>query len=400
MSDTPLHLDSLVIHGGQSPDPSTGAVMPPVSLASTYAQSSPGRHHGYVYARGHNPTRYALERCMARLEGSTLSLDEDATGGSLAFASGMAAIATALELLDSGDHIIASDDLYGGTYRLLTGVREKSQGLDVTYVDMSDPRRLEKAITPRTRMIWAETPTNPLLKLADLAAIAAIGRRTGVMTVCDNTFASPMLQRPLELGFDMVMHSATKFLGGHSDVIAGLLVTSRPDLAQRLRFLQNSIGAILGPAEAYLALRGIKTLSVRMHRHCATAARLAAWLEAHGKVQRVSYPGLSSHPQHDLARRQMTLDGQPAGGGMITIWLTGGLDESRRFLEAVRVFTLAESLGGVESLIEHPAIMTHASLPPETRRQLGIDDTLVRLSVGIEHPDDLQDDLEQALARV
>jgi cystathionine gamma-lyase len=396
--NSPLHLDSLVIHGGQAPDPVTGAVMPSISVASTYAQRSPGEHTGFVYARGHNPTRYALERCIGSLEGSGLSPQQDATCGGFAFASGMAASVTLLDLLESGAHIVAMDDLYGGTYRLFTTVRQRGRHLDVSYVDLRDPQRALDAVNPRTRMIWVESPTNPLLKLVDLAAVAAIGRERGLLTVCDNTFATPMLQRPLELGFDLTLHSATKYLGGHSDVIAGLVVTNRQDLAQRLRFLQNALGTILGPFEAYLALRGIKTLALRMHRHCASAQRLAAWLEAHPRVQRVAYPCLDSHPQHDLAARQMRLNGASAGGGMISVWLDGGLTHTRRFLERLRLFTLAESLGGVESLIEHPAIMTHASVPPDQRAALGIGDNLVRISVGIEHADDLQADLEQALA--
>ncbi|MHC4991309.1 MAG: trans-sulfuration enzyme family protein [Planctomycetota bacterium] len=400
MAEQKLHVESLVIHAGQAPDPITGAVMPPISLASTYAQRSPGQHAGFAYARGQNPTRYALERALARLEGSLLEQEQDLTHGGFAFASGMAAEATILDLLESGDHIVAMDDLYGGTYRLLSRVRERSAGLDVTYVDMTDPQRVRDAMTERTRMIWVETPTNPLLKLVDLSAIAAIGAEHDAISVCDNTFATPMLQRPLAHGFDLVVHSATKYLGGHSDVIAGLVATSRLDLAERLRFLQNAVGAVLGPFEAYLTLRGIKTLAVRMRQHCASAQRIATWLETHPKVKRVSYPCLPSHPQHDLAERQMQLDGASAGGGMITIWLDGGLDESRRLLENVKLFTLAESLGGVESLIEHPAIMTHSSLPPEARAGLGIDDALIRLSVGIEHPDDLVADLERALEAV
>jgi cystathionine gamma-lyase len=393
-------LATLCIHGGQHADPTTGAVMPPVSLASTYAQASPGLHSGYVYGRGHNPTRFALERCMASLESSGLTEEQDVTCGGFAFASGMAATATILDLLAAGDHVVAMDDLYGGTYRLLTGVLERAQGLAISYVDMTDPGAVANAITERTKLIWVETPTNPQLKLVDLAAVAETARRDGILTVCDNTFATPMLQRPLEQEFDMVLHSATKYLGGHSDVIAGIVVTSRPELAKRLRFLQNSVGAILGPFESYLVLRGVKTLAVRMRQHCESAARIAEWLQGHPKVERVAYPGLSSHPQHDLAQRQMRLECSPSGGGMVTMWLAGGLEESRRFLEAAGVFTLAESLGGVESLIEHPAIMTHASVPPQRRKELGIDDSLIRLSVGIEETGDLLADLEQALDAV
>ncbi len=398
--DQPDHLafSTRCIHGGQRPDPTTGAVMPPISLASTYRQSSPGKHSGFVYGRGHNPTRFALERAMASLEESRLTEQEDLTCGGFAFASGLAATDTALHLLEAGSHVVATDDLYGGTFRLMTRVREPSTGLKVSYIDMTDPRRIERACNDRTRMIWVETPSNPLLKLADLEAIARIGRARGAITVCDNTFATPVLQRPLALGFDITMHSATKYIGGHSDVILGILVTSRRDLAERLRFLQNAVGSVPGPFEAYLALRGVKTLFVRMRQHCESAARIAPFLEGHPRVERVAYPCLDSHPQHALAQRQMRLNGSPSGGGMITIWLNGGLAEARGFLEKVRIFTLAESLGGVESLIEHPAIMTHASVPPETRRQLGISDTLVRISVGIEDTDDLIADLDQALA--
>ena len=395
--DPELTLPSLCIHGGQRPDPVTGAVMPPVSLASTYAQSSPGEHAGFAYGRGQNPTRFALERCVASLEGSRLSPQEDLTQGGFAFASGLAATAAVLDLLEVGDHVVAMDDLYGGTRRLLTRVRERSQGLAIHYVDMTDTRKLADAITERTALIWVETPTNPTMKLVDLTAVAEIARQRGILTACDNTFATPMLQRPFEVGFDLVVHSATKYLGGHSDVIAGVVVTHRRDLAERLRFLQNSIGSILGPFDAYLTLRGIKTLAVRMRQHCESALRIAEWLERHEKVERVAYPGLPGHPQHDLAQRQMRLSCSPAGGGMITAWLRGGLEEARRFLEKVRVFTLAESLGGVESLIEHPAIMTHSSVPPETRRAVGISDSLIRFSIGIEDPEDLIRDLEQAL---
>jgi cystathionine gamma-lyase len=391
------HLETLVIHGGQAPEPVTGAVMPPISLSSTYAQRSPGVHAGFEYSRSHNPTRYALERLCGALEGA--AVDGDVTGGAFAFASGLAATATVLDLLDAGDQVVAMDDLYGGTYRLLSAVRARSAGLDVRYVDLTVPGALERALTDRTKLVWVETPSNPTLKLVDLVEVARIGRERGVMTACDNTFATPMLQRPLELGFDLVVHSATKYLGGHSDVVGGLVATNDPGLAKRLRFLQNAVGAVLGPFDSYLVLRGVKTLAVRVERHCANAARIAVWLEAHPRVRRVAYPGLPSHPQHDLARRQMLLDGHPAGGGMITFWLDGGLAESRRFLESVRRIALAESLGGVESLIEHPAIMTHASVPPEQRAKLGIDDGLCRLSVGIEHVDDLLADLDAALRR-
>ena len=396
-----LHLDSRVIHGGQSPEPGTGAVMPPIFTSSTFIQESPGVHKGYEYSRSHNATRFAAERLIANIEGSKLTEEEDRTNGGFCFASGLAAISTALEMLDAGDSIVCMDDVYGGTNRLLNKVRKRSQGLKVEFVDMTDIAKLEAAVKAhKPKMIWVETPTNPTLKLVDLAAVAKIGKACGAITVCDNTFATPLLQRPLELGMDMVMHSTTKYLGGHSDTIGGALVVGDKALAEKLRFMQNAIGSVMGPFDAYLTLRGIKTLAVRMRQHCTSAARIAAWLEAHPKVERVVYPGLASHPQHALAARQMRLDGAPAGGGMITIFLKGGIAESRRFLENVHIFALAESLGGVESLIEHPAIMTHASVPPQQRQQLGISDSLVRLSVGIEHTDDLLKDLEQALAKV
>ncbi len=397
VSDSSHAIGTKVVHAGQAPEPVTGAVMPPVFLSSTYAQRSPGEHAGFEYSRSHNPTRYAAERSVARLEGSELTEDEDVSYGGFAFSSGLAAIGTCLELMDSGDHLVAMDDLYGGTYRLFTDVRERSQGLSVSYVDLSDPNRLVDAITDRTRMIWIETPTNPTLKLADLDAIASIAKERGILTVCDNTFATPVIQRAIEHGFDIVMHSATKYLGGHSDVVGGFLATGRADLAERLRYLQNAIGSVLGPFDSYLVLRGIKTLDVRMRRHNATATALARWLVDHPKVERVVYPGLADFAQAAVAKRQMTIDGAVAGGGMITMFLKGALDESRRFLENLQVFTLAESLGGVESLVDHPAIMTHASVPPEARAKLGISDTLVRLSVGIEHLDDLRRDLEHAL---
>jgi len=392
-------IETLAIHGGQTPEPVTGAVMPPVSLASTYVQESPGKHKGFEYSRSHNPTRFALERAVASLEAA--HVEADVSHGGFAFSSGLAACATALELIDSGDEVVAMDDMYGGTYRLMANVRERSMGLKVKYVDMTKPGALDNTISEKTRMIWVETPTNPTMKIVDLDAVASAARKhSNIITVCDNTFASPMLQQPLAHGFDIVMHSATKYLGGHSDVVGGLLITNNADLAQRIRFLQNSIGSVMGPFDSYLVLRGIKTLAVRMGRHCTNAQRIAEWLEAHPKVERVAYPGLSSHPQYEIAQKQLKLAGNsdaPSGGGMITIWLKGGLDESRRFLEKVHLFSLAESLGGVESLIEHPAIMTHASVPPEKRKQLGIDDNLCRLSVGIEHVDDLIGDLETAL---
>lgn len=401
MSHGNLHLDSRVIHGGQAPDPTTGAVMPPIYTSSTFVQESPGVHKGFEYSRSHNATRFAFERCLASIEGSGLTTEQDTTSGGFAFASGLAATATALELLDAGATILCSDDVYGGTNRLLNRVRARSQGLKVVLVDMTDPAAFEAAVKRHSpRMIWVESPTNPTLKVVDLTLAARLGQSVGAVTVCDNTFATPMLQRPFEHGFDMVMHSTTKYIGGHSDTVGGALVTRVPELAQKLRFMQNAIGSVMGPFDAYLSLRGVKTLAVRMRQHCKAASALAAWLESHPKVDRVVYPGLASHPQHALAARQMRLDGGPGFGGMITIFLKGGLAESRRFLENVHIFALAESLGGVESLIEHPAIMTHASVPAEQRAQLGISDSLVRLSVGIENPADLQADLEGALATV
>lgn len=376
--------ETRVIHAGQSPDPSTGAIMPPIYATSTYVQESPGVHKGYEYSRSQNPTRMAYERCIADLESGT-------TG--FAFASGLAAIGTALELLDSGSHIIAMDDLYGGSYRLFENVRKRSSGLEFSFVDMTDLSALEAAIRAETKMIWVETPTNPLLKLVDLEAIATLARERGIISVCDNTFASPWVQRPIEQGFDMVMHSATKYLNGHSDMVGGVLVIGdRPEIVKQMAYLQNAVGAVQGPFDSFLALRGLKTLALRMERHCTSALKIAAYLEAHPKIEKVYYPGLASHPQHALAKRQMH-----AYGGMVTAVLKGGLDDARRFLERVQIFALAESLGGVESLVEHPAIMTHASIPLENREALGISDGLVRLSVGVEGVDDLIADLEQAL---
>lgn len=380
-----MHIETLAIHAGQDPDPATGAVMTPVYLTSTYAQAAPGEHKGYEYSRTDNPTRAALEANLAALEGGRYGL---------AFASGMAAITTFMATFQAGDHVVAFDDLYGGTVRLFDQVLTKF-GLEFTYVDLSDVRRLGPALRPNTRLVWVETPTNPLLKLVDLQAVVAIARQAGVLTACDNTFLTPFFQRPLEFGIDVVMHSTTKYLNGHSDLVGGALVLNDTALYERLKFLQNTLGAVPGPMDAWLTLRGTKTLAVRMERHEANALRIARWLEAHLAVERVLYPGLESHPQHDLARRQ-----QRGFGGMITFFLKGDLDSARRFLSSVRIFTLAESLGGVESLIEHPAIMTHASLPPERRAALGISDTLIRLSVGIEHVDDLIEDLSQALANV
>jgi len=373
------------IHAGQSPDPSTGAIMQPIYATSTYVQSSPGVHKGYEYSRSQNPTRMAYERCVADLESGTAGF---------AFASGLAGTATILDLFDSGAHVLCMDDLYGGTYRLFERVRKRSAGLSFGFVDFSDLAKVEAAIRPETRLFWIESPTNPLLKLVDLEAVGALAKRHGIVAVADNTFASPWVQRPLEHGFDMVMHSATKYLNGHSDIVGGVVVVGdRPELRERLTFLQNAVGAVAGPFDSFLALRGLKTLALRMERHCQNAAAVAAWLEQHPKVARVHYPGLKSHPQHALATRQMH-----GFGGMVTAILKGTLADSRRFLERCQIFALAESLGGVESLIEHPAIMTHASLPPEKRAALGIGDGLVRLSVGVEDEADLIADLEQALA--
>ncbi|MGA8709299.1 MAG: PLP-dependent transferase [Steroidobacteraceae bacterium] len=382
--------DTRVIHAGQTPDPTTGAVMPPIYATSTYAQQSPGVHRGYEYSRSQNPTRFAYERCVADLE--------DGQRG-FAFASGLAATSTLLELLAPGDHVVASDDMYGGSRRLFTRVRQRSAGLTFSFVDLRDLAAVEASMRPQTRLIWVETPSNPMLKLADLERIAALAHRRGVLAAADNTFATPYLQRPLSVGFDVVMHSGTKYLNGHSDVVNGMLVVgARADLAERLTFLQNSVGAVAGPFDSFLALRGVKTLALRMQRHCDSALELAGWLERHPKVARVHYPGLASHPQHALARAQMRDPrGHSAFGGMISIELKGNIEDSRRFLERCQVFALAESLGGVESLIEHPAIMTHASVPSEARTALGITDTLCRLSIGIEAVEDLRADLEQAL---
>jgi cystathionine gamma-lyase len=374
-----------VIHGGQRPDPLTGAVMPPIYATSTYVQSSPGVHRGYEYSRTHNPTRDALQAALANLEGGAAAF---------AFASGMAASATLLELLDAGSHIIAMHDLYGGSYRLFENVRKRSAGLQVSFVDLSDPAALGNALRPDTRLIWVETPTNPLLKLVDLSAVADLARRRGILTVCDNTFATPFLQRPLEHGFDIVMHSTTKFLNGHSDSIGGAaIVRERGALAERIGYLQNALGAVPGPFDSFLTLRGIKTLALRMERHCSNALEIAQFLEAHPAIERVYYPALASHPQQGLARRQM-----PAGGGgIVTAVLRGGLHAARQALERCHLFSLAESLGGVESLIEHPAIMTHASLPEATRAALGIGPGLIRLSVGVEDVKDLTAELRAAL---
>jgi cystathionine gamma-lyase len=380
----PQGLGTLAIHAGQSPDPSTGAVMTPIYATSTYVQSSPGEHQGFEYSRSHNPTRFAYERCVAALEGGTRGF---------AFASGLAATSTILELLDSGSHVIAMDDVYGGTYRLFERVRRRSAALDFSWVDLTDPAAFEATIRPETKMVWIETPTNPLLKLVDIQQIAAIARKRGLIVVVDNTFSSPILQRPLSLGAHIVMHSATKYINGHSDMVGGLaIVGDDADLADRMAFLQNAVGGVQGPFDSFLALRGLKTLHLRMKAHCENAMALAEWLQSHPAIERVIYPGLASHPQHELAKRQM--DGF---GGMVTIFVKGGLEGAKRFCERTELFALAESLGGVESLVNHPAIMTHASVPPERRAQLGLFDNLVRLSVGVEDGDDLRRDIARAL---
>lgn len=380
-----LNFATRTIHAGQTPDPTTGAVMTPIYATSTYVQESPGKHKGYEYSRTHNPTRQAYERCIADLESGQAGF---------AFASGMAATSTILELLNHGDHVIAMDDLYGGSFRLFDKVRTRSAGLQFSFVDLTNPNNLISAIKPNTKMVWLETPTNPLLKLVDLKKIAELAHQHNLLVVADNTFASPWIQRPLELGCDIVVHSATKYLNGHSDMIGGVVIIgNNPQLVEQMSFLQNAIGGIQGPFDSFLALRGLKTLALRMERHCENALHIAQWLEQHPKIQKVYYPGLPSHSQHVLAKQQMH-----GFGGIVTAILKGNLDESRRFLERCHLFALAESLGGVESLIDHPAIMTHASIPTETRAKLGISDSLVRLSVGIESVDDLIADLAFALS--
>lgn len=373
-----------VIHAGQHHDPTTGAVMTPIYATSTYAQESPGVHKGFEYSRSHNPTRFAYERCIADLENGTRGF---------AFASGMAAISTALEMFPAGSHVIAMDDVYGGTFRVFENVRKRSAGLKFSFVDMTNPENISAAITPETKMIWLETPTNPMLKIVDIEAVAKIAKANGLLVGCDNTFASPWCQRPLDLGADIVMHSATKYLNGHSDMVGGILVTKDDAVTEQIEYLQNAVGGVQGPFDSFLALRGLKTLALRMERHCESAMTLASWLETHSAVDRVVYPGLASHPGHEIAKKQM--DGF---GGMVTIYLKGGLSAAQKMLERVELFTLAESLGGVESLIEHPGIMTHASIPEVRRAELGVDDSLVRLSVGVEALDDLKSDLDQALA--
>lgn len=372
------------VHAGQDNDPTTGAVMTPIYATSTYAQSSPGVHKGYEYSRTQNPTRMALERCVADLEGGSAGF---------AFASGMAATATVLDCLEQGSHVVVGDDVYGGTRRLFDRVRKQSAGLQPSYVDLSDAETLRAALRPETRMVWLETPTNPMLKVIDLSRVAEIARANNILTVCDNTFASPWTQRPLEHGFDLAMHSTTKYLNGHSDMVGGIVIVGEnAELRERLEFLQNAVGGIQGPFDSFLALRGVKTLALRLQRQCASALQIAQWLERHPKIVRVHYPGLPSHPQHALAKRQMH-----AFGAMITVDVKSGGDEARRWLERCRLFTLAESLGGVESLISLPALMTHASTPVEIRKALGISDGLVRISVGIEDTDDLIADLAAAL---
>ena len=383
MSDRTPRLETLAIHAGQSPDPTTGAIMTPVYLTSTYVQEGPGVHKGYEYSRTRNPTRDALEGCLAALEGGRHGL---------AFASGLAATDAILHLLDAGDHVLASDDVYGGTFRIFDKVFRRL-GLEFSYVDMSDPEAVARGLRKDTKLIWIESPTNPMLKLVDLAEVARLARAHGARTVVDNTFATPYFQRPLELGIDVVAHSTTKYLNGHSDVIGGAVVTDDGALAERLRFLQNAVGAVPSPLDSFLVLRGLKTLHVRMARHAENALGLARFLEGHPQVELVTYPGLASHPQHALALRQMK-----GFGGMLTFVIRGGLAAAKAFLENVRIFACAESLGGVESLIEHPAIMTHASVPRETREALGISDGLIRVSAGIEAVEDLVADLERGFA--
>lgn len=384
MTKQTLNLATRVIHAGQEPDPTTGAVMTPIYATSTYVQEAPGVHKGFEYSRTSNPTRLALEKCVADLECGSRGF---------AFGSGMAATATILEMLPAGSHVIAMDDMYGGSFRLFERVRKITAGLEFSFVDLRDTEKLMAAIRPNTKLIWAETPTNPMLKIVDLEKIAAIAKQHHIISVADNTFASPILQQPLNLGFDMVMHSATKYLNGHSDMVGGIVVVGdNKELAEKMAFLQNAVGAILGPFDSFLALRGIKTLAVRMKQHCENAAIIAEWLQKNPKIEKVIYPGLATHPEHQLAKKQMR-----GFGGMITAVLKSDIEGTKNFLSRCEIFTLAESLGGVESLIEHPAIMTHASVPKETREQLGISDGLVRLSVGIESSHDLIADLEQAL---
>ena len=385
MSDNKNHgMGTKAIHAGQSPDPSTGAVMMPIYATSTYAQASPGEHQGYEYSRSHNPTRFAYERCVAALESGSHGY---------AFASGLAATSTVLELLDSGTHVICMDDVYGGTYRLFERVRARSAALQFSFVDLNDMAALEAALQPNTKMIWCETPTNPLLKIVDIARLSAFAKKHDLLLAVDNTFSSPILQRPLELGADIVMHSATKYLNGHSDIVGGMIVVNTPELAEQMTFLQNAVGGVQGPFDSFLALRGLKTLHLRMKAHCENAQFLAERLESHPAIEKVMYPGLASHPQHELAKTQMH-----GFGGMVSVWLKGGFPEAKCFMERLELFTCAESLGGVESLANHPAVMTHASVPVERREALGVTGNLVRLSVGVEDVADLWADIQQALA--
>lgn len=378
-----MRFDTLAIHAGQQPDPTTGAIMTPIYMTSTYVQAGPGEHKGFEYSRTRNPTRDALENCLAALEGASYGA---------AFSSGSGAADALMHLFSAGDHIVCSDDVYGGTFRLFDKVF-KRQGLSFSFVDLSNPAALEPALTPRTKAVWVETPTNPMMKLIDLARVAEVARKRSLISICDNTFMTPYFQKPLALGFDVVVHSTTKYINGHSDCIGGFVATANKELSDRIHFLQNAVGAVPSPMDSFLVLRGVKTLHLRMQRHAENGQRIAEKLVGHPKVLRVTYPGLASHPQHDLARRQMS-----GFGGMMTFEIRGGLEAARRFLKAVRIFACAESLGGVESLIEHPAIMTHASVPKETREKLGISDGLIRLSVGVEDVNDLIDDLESALA--
>jgi cystathionine gamma-lyase len=377
-----MRFDTLAIHAGQEPDPTTGAIMTPVYLTSTYVQAGPGEHKGFEYSRTQNPTRNALQDCLAALEGAKYGL---------AFASGLAGSDMLMHMLESGDHVVVSDDVYGGTFRIFDKVFRR-HGLSFSWVDLSNPDNFEKAITPKTKMVWVESPTNPMLKLIDLPRIAETAKKRNILSVCDNTFMTPYFQRPMDLGFDVVTHSTTKYINGHSDVVGGFVCTSHDELAQKMYFLQNAVGGVPGPMDCFLVLRGVKTLGVRMERHAQNALKVAQFLATHPKVQKVTYPGLESHPQHALARKQMK-----GFGGMMTFDIKGGLEAARKFLKTVKIFACAESLGGVESLIEHPAIMTHASVPKETRELLGITDGLIRLSVGIEDAQDLVDDLKQAL---
>jgi len=380
-----MKFSTRAIHAGQQPDPTTGAIMTPVYLTSTYVQDSPGVHKGWEYSRTHNPTRKAYENCIANLESAQFGF---------AFASGCAATTTVLHLLKKGDHVVAMDDMYGGTNRLFSRVLA-NDGIEFNYADLTKIQNVEAALKPNTKMIWLETPTNPTLKLVDIRTICEMAKKKNILVAVDNTFMSPFFQRPIELGADIVVHSATKYIGGHSDMIGGIAVTNKAEIAERLAFLSNSMGAIQSPFDSFLALRSLKTLPLRMKAHAENAMKVAHFLENHAQVEKVIYPGLESHPQHDLAKKQMH-----GFGGMITFFIKGGLPAARKFLESVRVFALAESLGGVESLIEHPAIMTHASVPAEQRKALGIDDSLIRLSVGVEDCDDLLADIKQAFEKI